>query len=534
MPTAAAIEEWLSSLSDADLDSVLVDWQVPHDIASLSAAAKWMSEPASIDSMLSRTTAADLSALRAGTATATLTARGLTPDPTLASRIPADIEVPTTRQSQPDATTAADQAATAVTRLSGVVASLADKSVQLSGRGIPLAAELRFRAREVGVGEELWQRLVATAVHYRFAAKLEKQLCVSDIGAAWLALDFADRWQSLRDRFLGELTLSQRAFLRSGIPAANGALPLASADTAGEFDRVLARAKALGIGVGGSEVTAEQIASRVPEPIDYVYLQPDQTLVAPGPLTRAAETEIAEMAVSEARGTASTWRLTPASLHGAMARGRSADELLERLGRLSATGVPQPVAYLVRDAERRFGSVRVSAGAPTTVETDHDTAKQLIVDRSLLDLELRVPTGSALGDGRLHAAAPAQVVLDRLLEERYPALLVDDRGRPIVGEPEVVRLAEAAPLSSLTERLLGRSVSVSAMQPDWLHEQLMSAVKTKAPVRVTVVSGTQTHHATLVPLAVSNGRLRGRDIERDLERTLPLRAITEVAGLKTA
>ena len=35
----------------------------------------------------------------------------------------------------------------------------------------------------------------------------------------------------------------------------------------------------------------------------------------------------------------------------------------------------------------------------------------------------------------------------------------------------------------------------------------------------------------LVPLAVANGRLRARDAGRDVERTLPLSAITKVAGL---
>ena len=533
MASAAATSEWLSGLSDADLDAVLIDWQVPHEVASMQGVAKWMREPASVAGMLSRTTAGDLAALRAGRSTESLTARGLKPDAALTQFIPAEIEIPAVAQEPADVEAAADEAATAVTRLSGVVASLADKPVRLSGRGIPLAAELRFRAREVGVTGETWQRLIAAALHYRFAAKLDKDLCASDIGLAWLELDIADRWQDLRDRFVSELTLSQRAFLRAGIPAAQGGLPLASADTAAEFDRVLERARALGISTGVA-VTSEQVASRSPAPIDYVYLQPDQTLVAPGPLTRDAASAIADMAESEARGTASTWRLTPSSLHAAMARGRTADELLERLSRLSATGVPQPVAYLVRDVERRFGSVQVRDAEPAVVGTDADTAKRLLVDRALADLGFRVPTGATLENGKLHAAASAEVVLDRLVAERYPALLVDSDGEPILHEPKIARLTEAAPLSSLTERLLGRTVSVSSMQQDWLHEQLMSAIKSKAPVRVTVVSGSQTHHATLVPLAVSNGRLRGRDIERDLERTLPLRAITEVAGLKTA
>ncbi|MGO1775469.1 MAG: helicase-associated domain-containing protein, partial [Agrococcus casei] len=217
-----------------------------------------------------------------------------------------------------------------------------------------------------------------------------------------------------------------------------------------------------------------------------------------------------------------------------MARGRTAEELLERLHRLSQTGVPQPVEYLLRDAERRFGAVQVTEGETATVRTDGDTAKRLLVDRALTAIELRVPTGRAIEEGVLHSASSSDVVLDKLVEERYPALLVDAEGAPVVSERRIATVSGRAPLSNLTERLRGLGVEVSSMQPDWLQAQLIAAVKSKMPVRVTVASGTQVQHATLVPLSVSNGRLRGRDLERDLERTLPLRAIVEVAGLQNA
>lgn len=536
MRSAAAIEAWLAELTDAKLDAVLVDWQVPSDVASLAAAAKAMTAPDAIESMLARTTAADLVALRNGEGSPTLRMRGLEPCDELRSRIPGGITVAAPAQQAADAAPAVDAATMAVMRLSGAVGSVADRPVRLSGRGLPLAAELRFRSTELGVEHDDWERIIAAAGHYRFIAKLDRELCVTDLGLAWLDLDPHERWQQLRDRFYADLTLSERAFLDAGAATVEAALPLADSVTLQRFAAVLQRATVLGLALDGrsSGVTAEQIESHIPAPIDYVYLQPDQTLVAPGPLHRESAAQLAEMAVSEARGVASTWRLTPASLHAAMAKGRTADELLARLERLSSTGVPQPVEYLVRDAERRFGSITVAAGTPTVVRTDHETAKRLLVDRALASLELRVPTGRGIDEGVLHTSQPADAVLEQLATERYPALLIDAAGKPIVPERRVVAVADSSPLSSLTERLLGRGIDVAAMQPDWLHEQLVSAAKSKTPVRVTVASGTRVDHATLVPLAVSNGRLRGRDIERDLERTLPLRAITEVAGLRTA
>lgn len=538
MRTAAIIEAWLQELSDSDLDAVLRDWQVPQDTATLAAAAKWMNEPAALDRMLSRTTATDLAALRSGDGTPALAARGLHPDDALRARIPASLELhaPDASEQREDTSPAVDAAAMSVMRLSGAVSSMADQPVRLSGRGIPLAAELRFRSSELGIEIAEWERLLAAALHYRFIAPLDRELCASDTGVAWLDLAPQQRWEALRELFLAELSLSERAFLDQGMPSVEQTLPLADAATLEQFRALLERATLLGLALDGriTAVSPEQIAQHIPAPIDYVYLQPDQTLVAPGPLSHSAARDIAEMAVSEARGMASTWRLTPASLHSAMARGRTAEELLERLHRLSQTGVPQPVEYLLRDAERRFGAVQVTEGETATVRTDGDTAKRLLVDRALTAIELRVPTGRAIEEGVLHSASSSDVVLDKLVEERYPALLVDAEGAPVVSERRIATVSGRAPLSNLTERLRGLGVEVSSMQPDWLQAQLIAAVKSKMPVRVTVASGTQVQHATLVPLSVSNGRLRGRDLERDLERTLPLRAIVEVAGLQNA
>ncbi|WAC66533.1 hypothetical protein OVA14_01730 [Agrococcus sp. SL85] len=53
-------------------------------------------------------------------------------------------------------------------------------------------------------------------------------------------------------------------------------------------------------------------------------------------------------------------------------------------------------------------------------------------------------------------------------------------------------------------------------------------------MRLTVVLSAEPVDVELVPLAVANGRLRARDAQRDVERTLPLSAITRVAGLGLA
>ncbi|MEC4630105.1 hypothetical protein VSS86_20495, partial [Bacillus safensis] len=88
-------------------------------------------------------------------------------------------------------------------------------------------AELRFRSTELGVEHDDWERIIAAAGHYRFIAKLDRELCVTDLGLAWLDLDPHERWQQLRDRFYADLTLSERAFLDAGAATVEAALPLA-------------------------------------------------------------------------------------------------------------------------------------------------------------------------------------------------------------------------------------------------------------------------------------------------------------------
>ncbi|MGH4002002.1 MAG: helicase-associated domain-containing protein, partial [Pseudonocardiaceae bacterium] len=56
---------------------------------------------------------------------------------------------------------------------------------------------------------------------------------------------------------------------------------------------------------------------------------------------------------------ARTWRFTPASVRAALDAGRTAQELLTELAVISDRPIPQPLEYLITDASRRHGKVRV-------------------------------------------------------------------------------------------------------------------------------------------------------------------------------
>lgn len=86
----------------------------------------------------------------------------------------------------------------------------------------------------------------------------------------------------------------------------------------------------------------------------------------------------------------------------------------------------------------------------------------------------------------------------------------------------------------MVARLRDAGFEVGEHERAWLERQLQGAIRERVPVRLTVATSAEPVDVELVPLAVANGRLRARDANRDIERTLPLSAITKVAGLGVA
>jgi hypothetical protein len=113
---------------------------------------------------------------------------------------------------------------------------------------------------------------------------------------------------------------------------------------------------------------AEAGAAALPDGPDRFLLAGDLTVVAPGGLAPGVETRLAGLADREAAGSG-TWRIHDASLRRAFDEGRSADEVLDFLRRHSSTPLPQALEYLVADAARRHGRLRVG-GATTYLRGD--------------------------------------------------------------------------------------------------------------------------------------------------------------------
>ena len=123
-----------------------------------------------------------------------------------------------------------------------------------------------------------------------------------------------------------------------------------------------------------NDVTAHSLAEiAMPTPLDHVLIQADLTAVAPGPLLPDVARELRSMADVESTGGAVVYRFTPDSIRRALDRGRDASTLLDFLRGISRTPVPQPLEYLIEDADRRHGTVRVGV-ANAYIRCDDETA----------------------------------------------------------------------------------------------------------------------------------------------------------------
>jgi len=328
----------------------------------------------------------------------------------------------------------------------------------------------------------------------------------------------------------------------------------------------LAEAEALGLtGRGGLSAAARAVladdergagrllADHLPDPLDHVLVQPDLTVVAPGPLERALAQELALTADVESTGGATVYRVSETSVRRALDAGRSASDLHELFRTRSRTPVPQSLTYLVDDVARRHGRMRVGV-ASTYVRCDDETLlSEVLAAKRIAPLRLR-----RLAPTVLVSMQPMEVVLEQVRAAGYApaaeapdgALLVarqDVRRTPLRPRPH--RYAET-PLSGDQAAL-----SVTALRAS----DLASRAARRAPVTTTRSTTADTltflqqaarerrqvwlgyvdaqGRATsrvVEPRSVGGGFITAWDHLRSEDRTFALHRVTGVADVEDA
>ncbi|MFM9134692.1 MAG: helicase-associated domain-containing protein [bacterium] len=204
----------------------------------------------------------------------------------------------------------------------------------------------------------------------------------------------------------------------------------------------------MGHALAGGEDPIALAAAAMPAPLDHVLLQADLTAVAPGPLRSDLDRELRLMADVESTGGAVVYRFSAASLRRALDAGRDPGAVRGFLDAVSRTPVPQPLAYLVDDAARQHGVVRVGL-ATAYVRCD---------DETVLDALMAHPRAAELGCTR----ASGTVVTVAGRPEDAIRVLKDLGLHPVPegvdGEP-VVSVPARAPLAAEPSPVLRRDAT---------------------------------------------------------------------------
>ncbi len=177
-----------------------------------------------------------------------------------------------------------------------------------------------------------------------------------------------------------------------GVLGLDGMSSAGRALTAGDVDRAIS-----------------DLTPLLPELVDQVMVQADLTAVAPGPLESATARTLHLLADIESRGGATVYRFSAGSLRRALDAGWSVAEVHEFLDGVSSTPIPQPLTYLVNDAARTFGNLRVGV-AESFIRSD---------DQALIAELSNHPQAAAWGLRKLAptvivSTTPVAVLLQRL------------------------------------------------------------------------------------------------------------------------
>ncbi|WP_407286120.1 helicase-associated domain-containing protein [Streptomyces sp. BP-8] len=203
----------------------------------------------------------------------------------------------------------------------------------------------------------------------------------------------------------------------------------------------------------------EPLGDLLPPLLERAHFQADLTAVVPGRPAAALAGLLASAADRESEGHAVTWRFTPTSVRRALDAGHSAGTLLDDLTRASTTGtLPQPLRYLVQDAARAHGRMRVLPAACCIRSDDESLVKELAAHRALHSLALR-----AIAPTVLVSSSPPAATLEALRAAGYAPALESDTGATTVERLPAHRTTAPTPTRdphaplTLARRLLGLS-----------------------------------------------------------------------------
>lgn len=331
---------------------------------------------------------------------------------------------------------------------------------------------------------------------------------------------------------------------------------------------VLVEAERLGVTGGGGltgygralldgtpATAATRLRDALPEPVEEFLVQPDLSVVVPGPPSARLAAELSLVADLESAGGASVYRVSESSLRRAFDAGRTTSQVQALFSERSRTPVPQALAYLIDDLGRRHGVLRTGVAGAYLRSDDEALLNRAVSDRATAALSWRrlAPTVAL-------SSAPVERMLELLRSAGYAPAAENEYGSTLAGRTDPPRARPQRPRSARVpitptvrdEQLIdivrrmrtgddmartAHRVSVTQTVPGVTSartfEVLREAIRSDRRVWVAYVdaAGTALTHI-LAPLSLGGGFLRGHDADSGDFRSIPLHRITSVNVLE--
>ena len=183
---------------------------------------------------------------------------------------------------------------------------------------------------------------------------------------------------------------------------------------------------------------AHVAAAFVHPPSAEAIFQADLTVVVPGSPSSFVSSLLDTVGTRESRGSATTWRISPASVRRALDAGGAPDDVLRELRGIAVGGkLPQPLEYLVGDVARRHGALRVRTVACVLRADDPALLAEIAAAKSLASLGLVV-----LAPNVLASAVPMEKTLAQLRAAGYAPVGEDESGTTVLERPTSRRTAD--------------------------------------------------------------------------------------------
>lgn len=375
----------------------------------------------------------------------------------------------------------------------------------------------------------------------------DKRFQPTSLADSWIAASPKARWLILCEAWLTllgaagakevlvQLNQQKTSSLKKLIQSA---FPFASLAPASRINRVADMADQIGLSSAGAPASwlpevltgklasaSKSLESRLPAQQDRIIIQADLSIITPGPLVSSLEVQLRKFADTESIGLATSYRISPLSISCGLEEGMTEEQIRQLLQKLNGSGLPQPVDYLIRETAERFGRLKIEATEKGSrlISTDELLAKQITMDSKLNSL--------MLGNSSSGITSPLepQALYHALRENGYLAILVNHEGKVIAPSSIHKSSNDNAVFLDQIERLRAQDVEMADAAPaSDMERKILLALKTKSLLQVQINANGKFMDFLLEPIGMANGRLRARDRKADIERTLPVSAITSI------